>query len=332
MDSDLSEQRKIPERSLEFLAPTPEPQDQSSESADALLETPKPAPEPPSPSPPSAELSLPESYGETSLVAFPVNPFEVHCQWEVAPADIEKARQALGVGHQEFWPVLRIQDVGGAAPFEVEIDLQARNWYVRSCAPDQTYRADLALKSEDGSFVVVASSNAAHTPPATPSTHADESWAPIRLDPRPPLDQVPPMPPAGLQNESLFFGERDMAKPPGSLPIDMREDVRSMYVALYGDRERGETDLLLPNQFAMPIDLRTEVPSELADLYREQENNESKRVRAVGADATLASAGFALESVPPKPSAPAAMESGGLFDLTSLNERSFSPGTSSGTK
>ena len=124
-----------------------------------------------------------------------------------------------------------------------------------------------------------------------------------------------------------------MAKPAGSLPIDMREDVRSMYVALYGDRERKEPELFLPNQVVPPIDLRTEVPSEeLADLYREQENNESKRVRAVGADATLASAGFAFESVPHKPSAQAATKSDDLFDLTSLNERSFSPGTSSGTK
>jgi len=332
VDPDPSEHRESPESPLEFLAPTPDPYDQSSESGDPLLETPKPAPEPPSPGPPPAEPSLPESYGETSLVAVPVNPFEVHCQWEVAPADIENARQALGVAHQEFWPVLRIQDVGGAAPsFDVEIDLQARNWYVRSCAPDQTYRADLALKSEDGSFVVVASSNPAHTPPATPSTHADESWAPIRLEPRPPLDQVPPLPP---QTESLFFGERDMAKPPGSLPIDMREDVRSMYVALYGDRERKEPEPLLPNQFPVPIDLRTEVPSELADLYRAQEYRESERVRAAAADATFVSADFTFESVPHKPVTTAAMKSGDLFDLTTLNERSFSfsRGTSSGNQ
>jgi hypothetical protein len=327
VDLDPSEQRESPERPLEFLAPTPEPQDQSSESADPLLETPKPAREPQSPTPPPAEPSLPESYGDTSLVAVPVNPFEVHCQWEVAPSDIENARQALGVGHQEFWPVLRIQDVGGPASFEVEIDLQARNWYVRSCAPDQTYRADLALKSEDGSFVVVASSNAAHTPPATPSTHADESWAPIRLDSRPPWNAVPSMPPVGLQDEFLSSGERNMAKPPGSLPIDMREDVRSMYVALYGDREREEPELHLPNQVALPIDLRTEVPRELADLYREQESGDSERVRVVGADAT-----FISEGVPHKPATPSATKPGDLFDLTSLNERSFSPGTSSGTK
>jgi Domain of unknown function (DUF4912) len=331
VELDPSEQREFAERPLEFLAPTPELQDQSSESPDPLLQTPKPAPAPQSPSPPPAESSLPESYGDTSLVAVPVNPFEVHCQWEVAPADIEKARQALGVGHQEFWPVLRIQDVGGAAPFDVEIDLQARNWYVRSCAPDQTYRAELALKSEDGSFVVVASSNAAHTPPATPSTHADESWAPIRLDPRPPLNQVPPMPPAGLQNEPLFFGERDMAKPPGSLPIDMRDDVRSTYVALYGDQERKEPELLLPNQFSVPIDLRAEVPS-AADLDREQEHEESERIRAMGASPTSASAGLAFESVLHKTLNPAAMKSEELFDLTSLNERSFSPGASSGIK
>jgi hypothetical protein len=107
---------------------------------------------------------------------------------------------------------------------------------------------------------------------------------------------------------------------------------------LYGDQERKEPDLLLPNQFAVPIDLRTEVPSELLDLYREQESGKSERVRVVGADATLASAGLAVESVRRKesasgaPAAPAAMKSEDFFDLTSLNERSFSPGTSSGTK
>jgi hypothetical protein len=253
---------------------------------------------------------------------------------------MENARQALGVGHREFWPVLRIQDVGGAAPegapplssFNVEIDLQARNWYVRSCAPDRAYRADLALKGEDGSFVVVASSNAVHTPPVTPSIHADECWAPIRLDSRPPWNAVPSMPPVGLQDEFLSSGERDMAKPAGSLPIDMREEVRSTYVALYGDRERQEPEPLFRHQFALPIDLRTEVPSELADLDREQESGESERVRVVGADATFISTGFVCESVPRKPAATAAMKPDDFFDLTSLNERSFSPGTSSGTK
>ena len=338
MDRDPGEQTES-KRSLESRAPTPE-QDRSSESADRSRETPKVAPEPQSSSPPPAEVSLPESYGETNLVAVPVNPFVVHCQWEVAPADIEKARQALGVGHQEFWPVLRIQDVGGAAPegaspsgsFDVEVQLQAGNWYVRSCAPDRAYRADLALKSEDGSFVVVASSNAAHTPPATPSTHADECWAPIRLDPRPPQNAVSPTFPVGLQNELSSSGEQDMAKPAGSLPIDMREEVRSTLAALFGDRGREEPKPLLLNQFAVPIDLRNEFPGELADLHLEQQYEQSEPGRAMVAAAAFVSKSSAAESDPRKPAASAARNSGELFDLTSLNERSFSPGTTSRTK
>jgi hypothetical protein len=152
-----------------------------------------------------------KGHEETTLVAVPVDPYVVQCQWEVVPADIESARRALGVGEQEFWPVLQFYDVTNATrkeaqrdfSFAVGVQLQAGNWFVRSCAPDRAYRADLALKAEDGRFVVIASSNPVQTPPSAPWSYADEQWLPIRLDPQQPESATP------MRSLALDLAERN---------------------------------------------------------------------------------------------------------------------------
>jgi hypothetical protein len=235
--------------------------------------------------------------GETTLVAVPVDPHVVQCQWEVAPADIEGARRALGVGEREFWPVLQFYDVTNAAQdqappepsFAVQVQLQAGNWFVRSCGPDRAYRADLALKAEDGSFKVIASSNPVQTPPSAPSSHADEHWLPIRMDPQQPVSATPVGSPIDLALEPPSGALSESAGSPARLPIDMRKEVRSILAALYSEREPDEPEPPLPTQTPLPADRREEVPEspvrlpidmreevriKLGALYSEQERDE----------------------------------------------------------
>ena len=277
---------------------------------------------------------------ETTLVAVPVDPHVVQCQWEVAPADIENARRVLGVGEREFWPVLQFYDVTNAAPdqakpepsFAVQVQLQAGNWFVRSCGPDRIYRADLALKGEDGSFKVIASSNPVQTPPSAPSSHADEHWLPIRMDRQQPVSATPVgslidlalEPPSGALSES--------GGSPAPLPIDMRKEVRSILAALYSEREPDQPEPPLPSQSPLPIDMQEEVQELYSQLYP------------------------GLEAEPPgEPSAPTGSplvmeerpiervfrefhavfpetKQSPINDLTERNERSFTSGISSRTK
>ncbi len=269
---------------------------------------------------------------KTTLVAVPVDPYVVHCQWEVAPDDLEGAKQVLGVGEHEYWPVLQFYDVTSAvgeeaAPrpsFSVEVELGAGNWYVDACSPDRCYRADLALKSEEGSFTVIASSNLVETPPSAPSSYADAQWLPIRLARQLP-DPVNP------------------AQEPSASSIDMSEEVRSTLAALYGERireifappsrvpsqplwdggdeARGEAAAFaesrepeareLPVRSPQPIDMREEVESLLRRAYQGLEWD-SKSLVGGGAPAILL-------RTPQHP----------IEDLTELNERSFTSGVSS---
>jgi hypothetical protein len=273
--------------------------------------------------------------GETTLVAVPVDPYVVHCQWEVARADLENAQRALGVGAEEFWPALHFYDVTDAvrneAPpwlsFAVDVQLEAGNWFVRSCNPDRTYRVDLALKREDGSFAAVARSSLVHTPPAAPSSYADERWLPIRLEPRQPESATaarPPInlalePPAGAPGESAGFSV--------GLPIDMREEVRRELAALYGERERGTLGRPLPSpsSLQLPIDMREEVRELLTQLHPGlqaeppapdgsplfMQETPMGRVVRKGHDLFLV------------------LKPGAIADLTERNERSFASGISS---
>jgi len=265
------------------------------------------------------------SGGETTLVVVPVDPYVVYCQWEVATADIESAQRALGVGEQEFWPVLQFYDVTNAAreeaprelSFAVEVQLQAGNWFVRSCAPDRIYRADLALKGEDGSFAVIASSNPIQTPPSVPSSYADEHWLPIRLDSRQPERATPVRYPTNLALEPPSGAPSESAASPVRLPIDMRKEVGS-----------NTPEAPVPSQSPLPIDMREEVRKLLIQLYPELEGERRALPRS-----PLFTKEIPSECVFRELHAVFLdMKSSAIADLTERNERSFTSGISSRTK
>jgi hypothetical protein len=274
------------------------------------------------------------SGGETTLVVVPVDPNVVHCQWEVAPADIENAKRALGVGEHEFWPVLQFYDVTNAArkgaprelSFAVGVQLQASNWFVPSCRPDRSYRADLALRGEDGRFVVIASSNPVQTPPFAPSNYADEQWLPIRMEPRQPESATPVRSPISLALEPPSGAPSESAESPVRLPIDMREEVRSKLAALYGEQQREAPASPLQDQLSVPVDMQEELKI-LTKLYE----GPGWEIPSLARHPFFIQE-FSFERILPESTASLEMKPSALADLTELNERSFTSGISSRTK
>jgi len=292
---------------------------------------------------------------KTTLVAVPVDQYVVHCQWEIAPADLEAAKRALGVHDNEYWPALQFYDVTDTAQdetvrrpaFSVGIQLGAENWYVRSCSPDHPYRADLVLKGEDGRLAVVARSNVVETPPSAPSIYADEHWLPIRLSPRP-LESAPAPPlPIDMSSEvrsqlTALYHEPDRARleslSPFRLPSEGTEETPGEVPALDAIRETEQPGP--PVQSSLPIDMREEVKTLLSRLYSgfEQEPpassggplflTESRSELAEPRGETVMSGDERVGCVPgtvfleTRPRATAA-------DLTELNEMSFASGLSS---
>src|SRR5262249_55929676 len=99
-----------------------------------------------------ADHNLPAAYGKTHLVLLAVNPYLIHAYWEVARYKLKEAKCKAG----DAQAVLRFYKEGKPAienppeSFDIEIDLQAPNWYVNLWSAEESYRADLALKRNDG--------------------------------------------------------------------------------------------------------------------------------------------------------------------------------------
>jgi hypothetical protein len=137
------------------------------------------------------EDDLPESYGETRVVLLPIDPYLVHAYWEVAPGKMNEVKQRVGSDFSRARPSLRFYESLPAhsepgsppqAAFDVDIQLEARNWYVHLWSPDKTYHVDLGFRTERGSFVPLATSNEVQTPPAWPARDAEERYMRVEGD------------------------------------------------------------------------------------------------------------------------------------------------------
>ncbi len=128
---------------------------------------------------------LPTSYGRDRLRLLPIDPYQVHAYWELAPqmlsarigAIAERPRRILRV-----YDVTRIDFDGTNANSVLDIELtpEAQNWYFRVQTPGRSLCADLGFLCR-AVFVPLVRSNVAHTPPAEASSTTDERWVrPVR--------------------------------------------------------------------------------------------------------------------------------------------------------
>jgi hypothetical protein len=116
---------------------------------------------PAAPSQSAPELRV--ANGSSKVALMVVNPYLVHAYWETDPSRLPPGTKCA---------VLRFHDVSETAPgppFDVDIDLRAPNWYVHLWSPAKSYYADLAVKTEGGEFISLATSNRVETPRAWPA-------------------------------------------------------------------------------------------------------------------------------------------------------------------
>src|SRR5262245_61579892 len=125
-----------------------------------------------------SDHNLPAAYGKTHLVLLAVNPYLIHAYWEVAPEKLKEAKERAG----EAQAVLRFYKVGRSAienpseSFDIEIDLQSPNWYVHLWSAEESYRADLALKRNDGTVITLVQSQMVQMPRTRPVLAPDQSF------------------------------------------------------------------------------------------------------------------------------------------------------------
>ncbi len=139
---------------------------------------------PPAPSPVNGSSPLPSAYNVTRLVLMPRDPEWMHAYWEIAPYTWAEAEKTFGHGiRAEGRAVLRLFTAGdGKNAFDVDVQLDARNWYIRLLQGGGAWLAQLGLVLRDGRFVLLAISNTIHMPAGRVSDLLDEKWAILKSE------------------------------------------------------------------------------------------------------------------------------------------------------
>ncbi len=127
---------------------------------------------------------LPKEYGVTRLVILPRDPRWIHAYWEIAPYTWDEARKQYGDILKQGRCVLRVfsQHEGKTDHFDVDINVEARNWYVISPQGGGEWHAQLGLLLPDGRFVLLAISNKIRLPAGQVSDVLDEKWGILQAD------------------------------------------------------------------------------------------------------------------------------------------------------
>jgi len=140
-----------------------------------------------------------------------VDPLLLFAYWEVTPESLGQAQDALGAEMEGARAVLRFYDISlihfdgtnAHHTFDIDIGLEARNWYVHLWTAEKSYCADLGFVARTGRFHAITRSNVVHTPRAGVSARDEERWMRVRFlrrrkpDPARSLEFVPAPPFAG---------------------------------------------------------------------------------------------------------------------------------------
>lgn len=175
-----------------------------------------------------------EEYSESQVVLLPVKPYLIYVYWDVASNDIEKAEQRLGDNYGHSKAVLRFYDVtniiydgtNANGFFDVDIDLQSKNWYVDLWSPDKSYFVDLGFKTGDGFFFSLARSSVVKTPCAWPAPKVDAHYMLVAEDAENSLSKIKvpeePVPDDLIKSEKA---EERTKKDKNARPINLPQSI-----------------------------------------------------------------------------------------------------------
>jgi hypothetical protein len=129
---------------------------------------------------------VPQAYDETYFRAIPRDPEWIFVYWEFSRESQEEARKALGDdAYRKAKRILRVLDVtdidydgtNAWSSFDIEITPFANNWYIKVPQRGRTYVVECGHVSADGSFRMMARSNAVPVPRGEVSTSVKGEWS-----------------------------------------------------------------------------------------------------------------------------------------------------------
>jgi hypothetical protein len=234
---------------------------------------------------PSLNGTLPAGYGKTRIVLLPVDPYLVHVYWEVSGSGMGFVKALVEEGALRPQAVLRFHDitampVGGvraAGSFDVEVDIESRNWYVRLLSPEKSYVVDLGFRGRPGRFHRIARSNRGGTPRAWPCAEAGQQR--MRVVEVDGLVHVDPVEEAEFEQDSRAVSEVSGHRPRIEIPQEDRRAVVGVAGAPVVTIEAGRI------RETRPVHRSTESPGkqDLRATRTESGAETAERIRPIGA-------------------------------------------------
>jgi len=133
---------------------------------------------------PRESFSLPYSYNVTKIVLMVRDPYWAYVYWDIDEAKYKETQYLMQAHAGRIKTILRVYDVTGVEfngfnshrTFDVDVNLEAKCWYIHTGVPDRDYLVDIGLLDDQGKFYLIARSNVMRTPRDSMSTVIDENW------------------------------------------------------------------------------------------------------------------------------------------------------------
>ena len=120
---------------------------------------------------------LPYSYNETKLILLVRDPYWAYSYWDFSGETwgwIEDLRRKKSIARY----ILRILNLDERSSYDIDVQLETKNWYLHLGLPDHAFEAELGMIDTTGRFYLIARSNRIRTPSDGPSKDVDGQWNP----------------------------------------------------------------------------------------------------------------------------------------------------------
>lgn len=126
--------------------------------------------------------ALPTSYTQDKLVMLVRDPYWVFCYWELSGSarTTLEAQHGRGVFDGARW-VLRVHSSGQGRPTDIEVQPEARNWYV-NVRDNSDLFSEIGIITRQGEFLGLTKSNRVRTPRGGMSDQDGAEWMTVEGD------------------------------------------------------------------------------------------------------------------------------------------------------
>lgn len=125
--------------------------------------------------PPIESMAIPDTYGETRIVAMPRDPSWMFAYWEITAESFREVEAELGEEWTSASLALRVYRGGGEELFDIFLRPESRNWYI-NVEPGHAYQVAVGVLTAAGRFITIAESNVVEMPRGRVSDNVDERW------------------------------------------------------------------------------------------------------------------------------------------------------------